>query len=275
MYYVELKKFKFLFLIILLFFTFSFLSFSVRAEEEIVLLPDNEQAVNNDFSEGDIPEKYIIVKRKSGIEKESSNENTTFNELVIKVSLIIFAVLVFLALIKILLSKNQSTSSNDLIGELAQKFTRSFSGSLQDLKLKQILTLTPGQNLYVIEIDGKRLLVGGTQQGGVQFLADLTQEELKNEKLDFKQIEEYKVNDKPFPEMDFFNAKSAKLVEIPSNVVAESPFMEQEIASNKNTEIKRSIVHDNRQGFKRRISLKKKVLFNENINNAEGLLRVK
>lgn len=263
MYYVELKRIKFLSLIIILFFAFLFLSFSVRAEEELILLPDGEQTVNNDFSEDDNL-KSTIVRRKSRTGHEPflrdstfmpSNNNATFNALAGKVSLIVFILVGFLILIKLAMSRNQFGKPGSLLDELTQKIAGSFSNSssLHGLKLKQTLILTPGQNLYLIEVDGKKLLVGGTQQGGVQFLCDLTQNILKNEKPDFKQVEESTMH------------------------TNEIPFMTQDILSNKDLpdEVKQKIVVNdlhNRQTFKRRTNFRKS-LFTENINHAEELLR--
>lgn len=280
MYYVELKKVRFLGLIVILFFAFSFLILNVRGEDELVLLPDDEQSVNSDFSEDDDVFNYkaskrnTIVKRKATSKRESflhdsvfipHNEGLTFNALVMRVSFIIFTLFVFLVLIKMFLSRDQFSKPGSLLDNLAQKFTGSFANT-QGLKLKQTLILTPGQNLYLIEIDGKRLLVGGTQQGGVQFLCDLTQGTLKNEKLDFKQIEE------PVALTNGMN-KQAKYDLQPN----ETPFMIQDIISNKDLpdEIKQKIVvngSQNRQTFKRRTNFRKS-LFNENMNQAEELLR--
>ena len=123
----------------------------------------------------------------------------------------------------------------------------------------------PGQNLYLIEIDGKRLLVGGTQQGGVQFVADLTQSMSKNEKLDFKQAEEYKISSKGTIDMALANGMN--------NNNKETPFVAQDILENKSMpdEIKQNGLHG-RQTFKRRTNFRKS-LFNENMNNGEELLR--
>ncbi len=260
MYYVKLKRIKLLGLIVILFFAFSLLSFNVRAEEELVLLPDDEQTVSNDFSENDTL-KSTIVKRKSRTKREPflrdstfipNNSSITFNALAGRVSLIVFALIGFLILIKLVMSRDQFGKPGSLLDELTQKITGSFSNSSLGLKLKQTLILTPGQNLYLVEIDGKRLLVGGTQQGGVQFLCDLTQNTLKNEKLEFKQIEE------------------------PVVIANETPFMAQDVLSNKDLpdEIKQKIVVNgfhNKQTFKRRTNFRKS-LFSENINNSKELL---
>ena len=281
MYYVEFKRIKLLGFIIILFFTFSFLSFSVGAEDELVLLPDDEQTVNNDFSEDDGAQTSTIVKRKIRSKRMPSlndrvfipsNDNATFNGLVMRVSLIIFALLGFLVLVKMFMSREQFGKPGSLLDELAQKFTGGFSNT-QGLKLKQTLILTPGQNLYLVEIDGKRLLVGGTQQGGVQFLTDLTKNMAKNENLDFKQIEEAPKALSGIALSNGLNRNNNK-----SMTVIENPFMEgQDSLANKNLpdEIKQKVVVDGivgRQTFKRRTNFRKS-LFNENVNHAEELLR--
>ena len=270
MYYVELKKIRFLSLIIILFITFSFLSLNVRAEEELVLLPDEQQTVDSDFDEDDAFENNTIVRRKSRVKREAflhdkafipANDSATFNGLVMRVSLIIFALVGFLIFIKLFMSRDQFGKPGSLLDELAQKFTGGFSGSSQGLKLKQTLILTPGQNLYLIEIDDKRLLVGGTQNGGVQFLTDLTNGTLNNDKLDFKHIEDYKIPAKAITEAVFANGLN--------NIsVNHNPFMEeQNVLENKNLpdEIKQKVVINglhNRQTFKRRTNFRKS-LFNE------------
>ena len=172
------------------------------------------------------------------------------------------------------MSRDQFGKPGSLLDELAQKFTGGFSGSSQGLKLKQTLILTLGQNLYLIEIDDKRLLVGGTQHGGVQFLTDLTNDALKNEKLNFKQIEDYKIPAKAITEAAFANG----LNKMSANPTIDNPFMEEQNAlENKNLpdEIKQKVIINglhNRQTFKRRTNFRKS-LFNENMNNAEELLR--
>ncbi len=289
MYYVELRKIRYLTFLFSFIITFLFLTMPVMAEDELILLPEDEQTVNNDFSEDNAFEKSTIVKRKSRIKREPflhdrvftpSNNNATFNNLVMRVSLIIFALLGFLVFLKMFLSRNQFDKPGGFLDELAQKFTGSFSTSPQGLKLKQTLILTPGQNLYLIEIEGKRLLIGGTQQGGVQFLTDLAQNTSKNEQLDFKQIEEYKIPSKPLAETAFSNGINKSVKEnkqISSGTVIENPFMAQDVLANKDLpdEIKQNVSNlHNRQTFKRRTNFRKS-LFNENVNNAEELLRVK
>ena len=280
MYYVEFKKLKFLSLIVILFCAFAFLSFNVRAEDELVLLTDDEQTVSNNFSEDDGFKTSNIVKRKARSKRMPalhdrvfipSNDNGTFNGLVMRVSLIIFALLGFLVLVKLFMSRDQFAKPGSLLDELAQKFTGGFSNT-QGLKLKQTLILTPGQNLYLIEIDGKRLLVGGTQQGGVQFLTDLTNSTFKNEKLDFKQIEE---GPKALTGIAFSNGSNNGNNKA-MNTVIENPFTEeQNVSKDLPDEIKQKIVLNGingRQTFKRRTNFRKS-LFNENMNNAEELLR--
>jgi flagellar biogenesis protein FliO len=49
------------------------------------------------------------------------------------------------------------------------------------LTMKQSLNLTPSQSVYVVEVDGKKLLMGCTQQGGVQLLADLSNQPMNEQ----------------------------------------------------------------------------------------------
>ena len=277
MYYVEFKKIKSLGLIIVLFFTFSLLIISVKAEDELVLLPDDEQTVGNDFSD-DSSYSTTIVKRKSKFKKEPflrdkvfmpTNGSLTFNRLLTRVSLIIFALLGFLILIKLFMSRDQFGKPGSLLDEIAQKFTGNFSSS-QGMKLKQTLILTPGQNIYLIEIDGKRLLIGATQQGGVQFLADMTQSTLKNEKLDFKQIEEQPM---AMPEIMMSSDLKGRPARYMNGNGAENPFTVKEALTAKElpNEIKQTLVNQNGK-FKRRTNFRQS-LFNENMNGAEDLIR--
>ncbi len=286
MYYVELKKFKFLFLTVILFFIFSFLSFTVKAEDELVLLPDEQttssEPEDDSFNSYDARRSHI-VKRKP--KKEAflhdnvfipANGNTSFNGLLGRVSLIIFALLAFLGIAKFLLSRNQFGRPGSLLDELAQKFTGGFSNP-QGLKLKQTLILTPGQTIYLIEIDGKRLLIGGTQQGGVQFLTDLTQCASTNEKLNFKQMDELpKSLQEAILVNHLNNDKQNKYTGISSSAAEGTPFMGQDAIAMKNNlpdETKQNIINQNGK-FKRRTNFRQS-LFNESINNTEELLRTK
>lgn len=130
-------------------------------------------AVNNDESNSDTnsPELNDAVF--------TANKNATLRDLTVRVSLIVGVLLVILVLAKIFLSRDRFGKVGSILDEFAGKITGNYGSfaNNQGLKLKQTLILTPGQNLYLVEIDGKRLLLGATHNGGVQFLADLTQNE--------------------------------------------------------------------------------------------------
>ena len=107
----------------------------------------------------------------------ASGNGVTLKGLITKISLIVMALLIGLGLVKLFLSRNRFDKPGSLLDEFTQKITGSFSSfsNVQGLKLKQTLILAPGQNVYLVEIEGKKLLLGATHNGGVQFLADLTQ----------------------------------------------------------------------------------------------------
>lgn len=135
------------------------------------------------------------IKKKEILESDSIfpvNKDITLNTLIMKVSLILFFLLIILFFIKLFLSRNRFDKPGSFLDELTQKITGGFSSfkNTNGLKLKQTLILTPGQNLYLVEIENKKLLLGGTHQGGVQFLVDLTENSSSN-KLDFKEIEAF------------------------------------------------------------------------------------
>ena len=170
----------------------------------------------DDESLGDSNRKPVKLNRNPLILRDSAfiaNKDETFSGLVKRVGIIICVLLVILAMAKFLLSKNKFGQPGSLLDELAQKVTGSFSGfsGLQTLKLKQTLMLTPGQNIYLVEIEGKKLLLGGTQQGGVQFLADLTGAEGKNLLIKHSVMNEeelrnqtnYVSNGQPLKQFDF------------------------------------------------------------------------
>lgn len=131
---------------------------------------DYETSTVNDESNSDknLPELNDTVF--------TANKNATLGDLTIRVSLIVSILLVTLVLAKVFLSRDRFGKVGSILDEFAGKITGNYGSfaNNQGLKLKQTLILTPGQNLYLVEIDGKRLLLGATHNGGVQFLADLT-----------------------------------------------------------------------------------------------------
>ncbi len=181
-----LKKLKINLLLVALLFALSI--FGVKAlaqsdyDSELENYYDTEQASDYENTESiqELKRKKSNPNKNPLILKDSAfvaDKNATFNGLVKQVVFIILFALISLALVKFLLSKNKFNQPGSLLDDLAQKVTGAFSGisNIQTLKLKQTLMLTPGQNIYLVEIESKKLLLGGTQQGGVQFLADLTE----------------------------------------------------------------------------------------------------
>jgi len=63
------------------------------------------------------------------------------------------------------------------------------------LTMKQSLNLTPSQSVYVVEVDGKKLLMGCTQQGGVQLLADISNQHIGEQNDVEKNKDEDKISD--------------------------------------------------------------------------------
>ena len=188
-YFLKVLKVNLLLIVFLLaLHSFNIFSLKVFAQENY----DNQSELEN-YYDTEQPDSYENLEatnrskqRKSKPTKNSlmlsdsafvADKNTTFNGLVKQVVFIVLFSLVAMAIVKFFLAKNKFHQPGSLLDDLAQKVTGAFSGisNVQTLKLKQTLMLTPGQNIYLVEIDSKKLLLGGTQQGGVQFLADLTE----------------------------------------------------------------------------------------------------
>ncbi|MBI3590317.1 MAG: flagellar biosynthetic protein FliO [Candidatus Melainabacteria bacterium] len=163
---------------------------------------DYESSKANDDSQND--RRKHSYHRRSPLELQdsafASDKGVTLKNLVMRVSLILLFLLGVLAAVKMLLSRGRFDQVGSMFDEFAQKFTGNFSGSLnpQGLKLKQTLMLTPGQSIYLVEIEGKKLLLGGTHQGGVQFLADLTQKNLQIDSMSIRKSEEVQKELMPF-----------------------------------------------------------------------------
>lgn len=116
------------------------------------------------------------------------DEQPTFKDLLLKVLSIILFLFGILLIVRL--------TSNSKTGTLAG-FSRQLSlmiknrllpsSGIDSLKLIQSLTLAPGQCIYLVETNDKKILLGSAPQSGINYLVDLSCEELKD--LDFKQIE--------------------------------------------------------------------------------------
>lgn len=234
------------FLISLLLLLFVFSNSVVRAEIDTLLLDEKNIAVNHEFdnqnhgssdkedfdyerfrsaddSGSPTTNKKIKFRRNPLVFSDSTfsnQEGLTLKSLIMKVSLIVLVLLGILFFLKLFLSRYKFDKPGNILDNLTQKFHDTFSPS-SGLKLKQTLMLTPGQNLYVVEIDEKKLLIGGTHQGGVQFLADLTQGRV-SENLEFKKVEEYQNQVKQFIGVN--SKEPMKHVGIPIKSI-ENPFV--------------------------------------------------
>jgi flagellar biogenesis protein FliO len=203
----------------------------------------------------------------------NSSENNTFQALLFRVTTIVLILLMIFGVIKILANRRGVIQGNGFLEGLKDKFSgnlSAFTSQLGGLTLKQSLILAPGQNVYLVEVDGKRLLLGATQYGGVQFLADLT---TKNESvgnkssiLSGKQIEEFQSQKKynflnHFPgnqsqkeamqQTPFFESNSQASKEEPSQI----DMSEQKVA-------REFSVHSNRNSFRKKVNFKESLLRN-------------
>ena len=284
MYYVELKRIRFIFLVVtilLLTFTFS----GVKAENELVFLDEDEEVSGEYYYEDEYDSSaqrpYGRKSRTRIVERRPNNQyrdlalsdevfvqqdrNATFVSLLTKVTFIIALLIIALFLVKVFFSRERFGKPGSFFNDVAQKFASNFSNP-QGLKLKQTLMLTPGQNLYVIEIEDKKLLIGGTQQGGVQFLADLT-DSIETNELGVKELEASLL------EMQDLNlqTKSPK---------GDNPFAQPNISANINeqTETRPKVMsgsQPNGKAFKRRTNFRQ-TLFNngKRTTNPEELVLV-
>ena len=217
--------------------TFVF-TYSLRAEDELTFLPDEMTTDSSDTGYYDENEKvqYRKIKRTSKRNKldipdkafSDSSQTPTYGSLLSRIIFVVLFLVGALMLIKIFLSRERVGKPGSLFEEIAHKFSSGFSPN-QSLKLKQTLILMPGQNLYVVEVEGKKLLLGGTHQGGVQFLADLTNQH--NGSIHSSQF---------IPQNLSQEANGDLLVELPTNsinerVEVETPFLENERLMNMET----------------------------------------
>lgn len=275
MYFIQFKKPKLFYLFVAFIITFGFINLLVKAEEDYLTLPEKSfEVVNNNdrnsysdsSSEAFDSEGYrstdgfenskINVKRKYKklnplIMSDSAftgGQSVTFKDLVIRVALIVLFLLGVFFFVKMFMSRNRFDQAGSFFDNLAQKFSNKFSTS-GEIKLIQTLMLTPGQNIYVVEVEGKRLLIGGTQQGGIQFLADLTESNVTSA-LDFRQIENLQTQNHtkhvPFNLMH----ESPEPTKSLSPKEIETPFVAQKVNDS----------NSSGQAFKRRVNFRQSLL---------------
>lgn len=193
----NIDKFAFVFIAI---FTFA-VSFCLytRAEEAVVIehkyVEGGEEVNDSPFREYE--DYYQPTSRRNDarnrIELDDdyfvAKNNVTVKGLFLNTFFILLFLISFLVIIKLLLGRSSFGGQTGLMGGLAERFKGTLFGNpVQDtIKIKQTYMLSPGQVLYIIEIDGRKMLIGATQQGGVHFLTDLSKSSAGE--LDFRQIE--------------------------------------------------------------------------------------
>ena len=191
MYLIELKKSKFVQSILVLVIVLSLLKISTKANE-IIDENSSEPEYSETLEDEDIASEsnavsIARVSRKQHVRNNTeklieapikTEKNNFFNDLMSKISLIFLLLLSIFGVSKLFMSRNRFNQLGSFVDEFTQKFALNFTNfsnpNSSSLKLKQTLILTPGQNIYMVEIDGKKLLLGGTHNGGIQFLADLS-----------------------------------------------------------------------------------------------------
>lgn len=182
----------------------------------------------------------------------------TLKTLVVKVSMLLFVLLVILAIVKIFLSRNRFSRVGSIFDEFTQKITSSLSNyaHVGGLKLKQTLMLVPGQNIYLVEIDGKRLLLGATHHGGIHFLADLTLEDNKKHVGIFStmQLGEPQNNIKDTKKYNF-ELMTQGLKQHENN-----PFVTSTVTNSVNHSSENSTNGSNNQPLKRRVNFRQSLL---------------
>ena len=279
MYYLSLNKLKAFFVFI--FFILVILAWqnlTFKAEDELVLSQDESVDSQSDFTEDEVndyensaqPSKKIVVRnskyRSDPLEVNdkyfTSEKNVTFKDLVFRVMMIILFSVGVLLLVKFYFSnKGNLLQASNLIEEFAQKFNNNFSSfsNFQGLKLKQTLMLTPGQNIYLVEVDGKKLLIGGTHQGGIQFLADLTaKQEMSSSLLEANTMALNENNNgNRQHEVYFINNQD----NLSANASAETPFLENV----KNTDLNPNKLRH--PSFRKRSNFRQSILRNGSNNN--------
>lgn len=267
---VKLKKYKLIFLILFLSLGLIVQNNCIYAEEEFILVPEESNSVEVEYSaDNDLDTEYAFhekPKRNKKINKKqlltndslnSLEKTVTLKDLIFKTAYIVLILLGILLILKMYLSRFKFGEAGSVFDSFAQKLSSAISNP-QGLKLKQALILTPGQNLYIVEVEERKFLLGGTHQGGVQFLADLTDKQ-GTHSLSFREIEDFQkkmVLNEPKPQTHHI-AKFAQM--------EETPFVESsngELLEANTNQTKETSSLNTRQSFKRRPNFRKTLLSN-------------
>lgn len=231
---LSLKNFK-LFIVLILFILLSNFSVDKALAREAFEKDYPDTNYSGVFSDGgeNNSRRSSLKRQGRGVKQDplvlsnsafANGGDVSFNALVFKISIISVLLLLILGFVKLVVSRNRFGKVGSMLDEFAQKFSDNFSVGSKGLKLKETLVLAPGQNIYLVEVEGKKLLLGATHQGGVHFLADLT----SNGKKLFNETE----NVDSLPDLEYRNSlkglKNAsgqfKHIDLLSKTVTENPF---------------------------------------------------
>lgn len=178
---LSLKNFKLYIFLVLFILLSNFIGDKVLAREVFERnYPDtNYSGVFNYNEKSNLKRKHRKLKQDPLVLSNSAFVNggeVSLNALVFKISIISVLLLLVLGFVKLFIGRNKFGKVGSMLDEFVQKFSDNFSGlsGRKGLKLKETLVLAPGQNVYLVEVEGKNLLLGATHQGGVHFLTDLT-----------------------------------------------------------------------------------------------------
>ncbi len=260
---LSLKNFKLYCLLISLIISANFLCKEIKAAD--LLERDYPESTYNEVFDYD-NHKNISHSIKKNHHKLKNNPlvlhdsvfrnggNVSINDLVLKVAMVSVLLLTILGIVKMLVSRNRFSQVGSVLDEFAQKFSgglSSFSG--EGLKLKQTLVLTPGQNLYLVEVEGKKLLLGATHHGGVHFLADMTSKNLKlnnntgNQLVGTENLSNMPITGNIATNQDMKNSNGNghfKHVDMFSKTLIENPF--SNVSHSFQEELKPEFVHEQR-----------------------------
>ena len=158
-------------------------------QEELVEVParshskiKSKRTNTSSYLRSNIP---VIEAEEDLLVEENEKSKLTLIDLIYRI-LLMLVVLVSVYLISKAMVEKTIAKGDSFFNEkpgFFNGFPEQFSGcftNMANLKLKQMINLNKGQNLYLVELDGKKILLGGTHQGGIQYVADLTEEASEN-----------------------------------------------------------------------------------------------
>ncbi|MBI3308015.1 MAG: flagellar biosynthetic protein FliO [Candidatus Melainabacteria bacterium] len=207
--FLKSQKIDKFFLITFFLFAFigSFWIYSIAQDKVVVVEKQypNEVIEVNDDPFGEYDESYLKeANRGYSYSKKSRSKRSmpaisdsyfhagsevTFAKLILNMSMIVLFLLGLLIITRMFLRRDGMASSSGIINNLTQKVKKGVFtfDNKNKIAIQETYMLAPGQVLYVVEINGRKLLLGVTNQGGIHYLTDLSAKVAGE--LDFKEIE--------------------------------------------------------------------------------------